>query len=159
MPLVILDYGDQGDLGTGARRSRHGDQRFQGPLQRPGPAEFHEIVRPLGNHDIDPLGRIHDGTSAHRDHGIAAVFPVKGGQAVHHLEIGIGGNVIGDGADLQSISHRLPDDLHEARPGNTLVGDQQGPPGADVAKQGGDPLQGVMPRHDLDPAGIFIISR
>jgi len=25
MPLVILDYGNQGDLGTGARRGRHGN--------------------------------------------------------------------------------------------------------------------------------------
>jgi len=78
---------------------------------------------------------------------------------VHHLEIGIGGNIIGDGTDLQSISYRLPDNIHEPRSGDSLVGNQQRPAGADVAKQGGDPLQGVMPRDDLHPAGIFIISR
>jgi len=156
---VILHHRYEGDFRTGSRRGGDGDEGFQRPFQRPGAAEFHEIVRPFGNHDVDPLGRIHHRSPAHGDQGIAAPFPIEGGQTVHHPQVGIGGYVVGDHADFQMGTYGPQDYVHQSRPGDAPVGDHHGPPGVKLPEHNGNLLQGVMSGNDLHAARIFVIPR
>jgi hypothetical protein len=85
MLFMIFDYGNQCYFRTRSRRGRYGNERFQSAIQGAGAAESHQVSGIFGNNDINPFGRIHDGTAADGDNGVTGVIPVKTSQLVDHL--------------------------------------------------------------------------